>query len=134
MDGKKSADRLTESQKKGRGGEDFAAGVLQGLGYQILARNYHSRCGEVDIVARKDGYICFVEVKARRQGGMVEGAQAVTRSKQKKIIATALRYLQQNPLELQPRFDIFSIVTGRAGAVLDYDYLIGAFDSEAYGG
>lgn len=116
---------------KGRAGEEFAARTLEKLGYRILARNVHSPYGEIDLVAQRDDVICFVEVKTRREGAMVSGAQAVGKVKQIRIIKTALVYLQEHPSGLQPRFDVFSVVT-RGGKAAGYDYITGAFDSEAY--
>lgn len=112
-------------------GEDYAAGVLEDLGYEILARNFHSRFGEVDIIAQKGGIIAFIEVKTRKTGSMVPGIEAVTRSKQRKIIATAICYMRACRCNLQPRFDVFSVVTN-GGAAVSHDYIEGAFDSMAY--
>ena len=58
---------------------------------------------------RCDEYICFVEVKARSSKSISEPREAVTYSKQKKIIQTALQYLSVNETELQPRFDVVEI-------------------------
>lgn len=115
----------------GRMGEDYAAAVLADMGYEILARGYHSRFGEVDVIACKDDAICFVEVKTRKRGSMVGGFEAVTRSKQRKIIATALLYMQQHQISLQPRFDVMHVVVEN-GAAAAHEYLTGAFDGEAY--
>lgn len=99
----------------GREGEDFAAESLVRDGYVILARNWHSRFGEIDIVAQKGGIIAFVEVKTRAERAMVSPAESVTRSKMTKIIRTALCYLEENPADLQPRFDVFCIETAATG-------------------
>lgn len=122
------------SKERGKRGEDYARALLVRMGYQILAANVHSAYGEVDLIARNDKYICFVEVKARKRNSMVSGQAAVTLSKQRKIIATALLYLQQNPCELQPRFDVVSILLDEGGEPVSHDYLEGAFDGEAYQG
>lgn len=122
------------SAERGRAGEEYAAGVLAGMGYRILGRNVRSRYGEVDIVAEKGGVLCFVEVKTRRRGAQVSGAAAVGTAKQRKILKTALTYLQENPgNDRQPRFDLFVVETDGRGAVLGHDHLEGAFDGEAYG-
>lgn len=120
---------------KGSAGEQFAADTLAKMGYNIIARNFHSRYGEIDIIASKDDIICFVEVKTRRLNPMVSGALAVGKTKQSKIIKTALMYLQENTsIQLQPRFDVFSIEY--SGSMTDkqlsYDYIEGAFYSESY--
>jgi len=121
-----------KSNPRGKYGENFAAETLKTLGYVILERNYSSRYGEIDIIATLEDTICFVEVKARRRDAQVSGSAAVTRQKQKRIIATALMYLQRNPSGLQPRFDVFSIVTRDDRQAESYDFLTGAFDSAAY--
>jgi putative endonuclease len=117
----------------GRRGEDFAADILARHGYRVVARNVHSRYGEIDLIAVNDEVICFVEVKTRRRGNAASGTDAVGRSKQRKIIMTALYYMQRHPeYDLQPRFDILQAETDGKGNVSGYDYIMGAFDSEAY--
>jgi len=99
------------AQNTGRSGEDYAAEWLTKHGYHIIARNYHSRFGEIDIIAEDSQYIIFVEVKTREDGAMVSPAEAVTRSKQKKILLTAQLYLQKSQPPLQPRFDLAAVTT-----------------------
>lgn len=126
---------MSSSASSGAAGESYAAAVLEKDGYSILARNVHSRFGEVDIVARKKDVLCFVEVKTRRQNPLVSGAEAVSAAKQQKILRTAVLYMQQHPeLDLQPRFDVFTIETGRDGHILAHEHLEGAFDGGAYQG
>lgn len=117
---------------RGKRGEDYAAHVLREQGYEILARNASCRMGEVDIVAARDGVIAFIEVKTRRRGSMVSGVSAVTRAKQRRIIAAAMWYLHTRPCALQPRFDIFCVETGSDGEPCGYENFLGAFDCEAY--
>lgn len=94
----------------GRAGEDAAAALLQKKGYEIVCRNYHSRFGEIDIIARNAEFLVFAEVKTRDENYQVSPLEAVTKGKQNKIIKTALLYLQKNPASLQPRFDVIGIV------------------------
>ncbi len=115
----------------GRAGEDFAVKSLLALGFKIAERNFSCRFGEVDVIATRAGIVAFVEVKTRRPDGMVSGIEAVTPAKQRRIIATAIYYMKLTGCELQPRFDIFSVVA-KDGKVLSHDYLEGAFDSEEY--
>ena len=56
---------------KGLAGEVLAARFLREKGYTILSSNYHSRFGEIDIIANDGPYIVFVEVKARSEGSMI---------------------------------------------------------------
>ena len=71
-----------ESRRRGRWGEELAARYLEGKGYRITARRWRCRFGELDLVAERGGFLCFVEVKLRRSaryrvGGGVRGpAQA----------------------------------------------------------
>lgn len=94
----------------GKVGEDLACGELTRRGYAILARRYRTRFGEIDIVARHDSVLVFVEVKARRSrryGGAVE---AVTSWKRRRLAAIALDYLARaNRLDAPCRFDIVAI-------------------------
>ena len=97
--------------KNGILGEQYAAEHLQKSGYRILDTNFSCRFGEIDIIAEKDGYIAFVEVKTRASNSFYSPAEAVTASKQRKIIITAQHYLLQSQSKLQPRFDVFEVVT-----------------------
>lgn len=69
----------------GQAGEDLAAAVLKTRGYEIIARNYITKAGEIDIIAFKDGVLVFCEVKTRIAGITGDGREAVDLRKQKKI-------------------------------------------------
>ena len=92
-------------------GERYAAEQLRKNGYRIVDANFRCRFGEIDIIAEKDGYIAFVEVKTRASNSFYSPAEAVTAAKQRKIITTANHYLLQSQSKLQPRFDVFEVVT-----------------------
>ncbi len=110
----------------GRAGEDYASEWLKEHGYRILERNYHSRFGEIDIIAEDSQYIVFVEVKTRKEGSMVSPVEAVTKSKQKKLILTAQMFLMKRPSALQPRFDIAAVTTLH-GELMGLQYFTNAF-------
>jgi TIGR00252 family protein len=99
------------NNSSGKTGEDHAARLLEQKGYRIVARNYHCRFGEIDLIAENRDYIVFAEVKTRDEHYYVSPLEAVTAGKQKKIIKTALSYLQSHETGLQPRFDVIGIVT-----------------------
>lgn len=107
-------------------GEDYAAQWLQRHGFSIVARNYHSRYGEIDIIAEDGQYILFVEVKTRRDGSMVSPAEALTKKKQDKLLLTAQDYLMKSPSALQPRFDLAAVTTLN-GQPLGLQYISNAF-------
>lgn len=114
------------SKTLGQRGEDYVANWLERHNYHIIARNYHSRFGEIDIIAKNAQYIIFVEVKTREQGGMVSPLEAVTKTKQSKLLITAQQYLAENPGSLQPRFDI-AAVTSLHGKLYGLKYYPNAF-------
>ncbi len=96
-------------QSIGLWGEDRAAEHLESKGYEIVARRYRVREGEIDLVAVYRGYLCFVEVKLRKDESMGQAREYVTRSKQRKVRTAAQRYLLQYPTGLQPRFDVVEV-------------------------
>ncbi len=110
----------------GKIAEDFTSDYLVKHGYEIVARNYHSRFGEIDIIAKDKDFIVFVEVKARKKNGLTNPLEAVTKSKQVKIIKTAQLFLLQNFFDLQPRFDVAAVHTVDK-QVESIDYIRSAF-------
>ena len=95
----------------GKLGELETARYLRKKGYKIVAANYHSRFGEIDVIAENGKYICFVEVKTRADGQLFRPADSVTASKRSKLISTAQVFLADYPTSLQPRFDIAEVIT-----------------------
>lgn len=110
----------------GKLGEEHIAKWLEQHGYQILERNYHSRFGEIDIIAQQGPYIAFVEVKTRATNSQVSPFEAITPQKQRKILATAKIYLNQNPTSLQPRFDAAAVYL-QGDQIVGETYLENAF-------
>ena len=111
----------------GKIGEDYATHYLEDKGFQITARNYHSRFGEIDIIAENKEFIVFAEVKTRNKNYEVGPLEAVSVGKQKKIGKTALLYLQSNPSDLQPRFDVIGITTDTGCKILSIEHIENAF-------
>lgn len=95
----------------GREGEARAARYLRRDGYEILGLNYSCRMGEIDVIAKKDGYLAFVEVKLRKDASFAEAREFVTATKQNRIRKAAMQWLMANETELQPRFDVIEIYT-----------------------
>lgn len=90
----------------GKAGEDKAADYLAAHGYKILKRNYKTRLGEIDIIARDKETICFVEVKSRTTERFGLPQEAISKSKQKQIAKAALMFLKENDLlDSFTRFD-----------------------------
>lgn len=102
-------EREGDNQQKGRLGEDAVCELLIKRGHEILARNFHKRCGEIDIISRCGGFVVFTEVKARKRGSLVSGLEAVDFHKQAKIVRTADLWLSEHDTGLQPRYDIAEV-------------------------
>ncbi len=85
------------TKKTGDDAERIAERFLAGHGFELVARNYRCRFGEIDLIMQQGETLVFVEVKLRKtKSGKVDfgGALAsITASKQAKIIATAQHYL-----------------------------------------
>jgi putative endonuclease len=83
----------------GAWGENIAAGYLQKRGYRVLARNVRTPYGEIDIVAEKDGFTVFVEVKARTSSSLGPPEISVTPRKREHMRSAAEHYAQQNEID-----------------------------------
>ena len=94
----------------GTRGESLAVKALKKKGYKILEKNYRSKLGEIDVIARDGGVLAFVEVKARRTDRFGDPKLAVTPQKQRKISMVALEYLKKTgQIEKEARFDVVAI-------------------------
>lgn len=94
----------------GKQGESLAARFLFRKGYKITARNFRVFTGEIDIVAKKESTIVFVEVKTRKSSSFGPPYLAITDKKKRKLIQCALCYLKmKNILGVPWRIDILSI-------------------------
>jgi putative endonuclease len=98
----------------GAGGEDRAAEWYSGHGYEVLARNWRTSGGELDLVARRERTLVFCEVKTRSDVAFGEPFEAVTRAKQLRLRRLAAEWLRTcaPPGRFDIRFDVVS-VTGR---------------------
>ena len=92
--------------------EKIACWFLKQQGYEILEQNFYTRVGEIDIIARDEHTLVFVEVKYRKDDKKGYPAQAVDIRKQAKIRKSAMYYLKKNQLSFeQPiRFDVVEIL------------------------
>lgn len=113
---------------KGSAYEEEAASFFIGKKYTVLARNYRTRTGEIDLIVRDpdDGCIVFVEVKYRKSARKGEPFEAVTREKQRRIYRTAQWYIRENhcPQDGKYRFDVLSILNGE---ILHFRNAFGGF-------
>lgn len=98
-----------EARARGQWGEALVVEDLRQKGWTIAATNFRCRMGELDIVAEKGRYLAFVEVKLRKNAQFGAACEAVTASKQRKLLAAAQYYLMCHPTKLQPRFDVAEV-------------------------
>ena len=119
---------MSNRKNLGQLGEDCAAKFLEDKGYLIVARNFRIRSAEIDIIAQIDNVIVFVEVKARSNIRHGLPSEAVTLSKQKKIIEAAGVFLQdENFSECACRFDVVEVYL-RGEHVEEINHIENAFE------
>jgi len=97
--------------KSGKKYEDLAESYLIKQGYKIIERNYKTKTGEIDIIAKDGDVIVFIEVKARKSSSY-DPSETVINSKRIKIIKTSLIYLKSKYINIQNlnfRYDVISI-------------------------
>lgn len=83
-------------------------------GYNIIARNYRTRLGEVDVIAYDGDTLCFIEVKARSSERFGLPQEALSKRKERQISKAALIFLKEKRLFNQKaRFDVVSLISSR---------------------
>lgn len=111
----------------GRQGEEETCRYVQNTGMAVLERNYFTRTGEIDIIARDGETIVFIEVKTRRGTRYGSAAEAVTPAKIKKILRAAQAYIQaENLHDSNFRFDVAEVY-GQGGR-FEINYIKHAFE------
>jgi putative endonuclease len=121
---------MASTLQLGRDGERFAVSCLREAGYTIIARNYRCRYGELDIVARHQGSVVFVEVKTR--SGETYGApeEAVSPAKKRRLVRLAHAFCAARGMQTLPaRFDVVS-VRYRKGVGMRADIIVNAFGDD----
>jgi len=99
-----------ERKNTGKLAEDFATEYLKELGYEIIARNYQVSHLEIDIIARKDKYLVFVEVRSKSGSGYGSPEESMSASKRKQVRKAAEGYMNDNKhLNLQVRLDFIGV-------------------------
>ncbi len=118
---------LFKTKTVGNLGERDAVKFLKKNRYKILEKNYTTKFGEIDIIAEKDGCICFVEVKTRSSEKFGEPRDAVNYNKQKKIISVA-NYYMLGKEECSIRFDVIEVRFSKEyNKVMEIEHIENAF-------
>ena len=102
---------LARPRTSGNDAEQIARRFLEQSGCHLLAANYRTRQGEIDLVMREGQRLLFVEVRARRHDMFGGALASVTFRKQQKIIASARAFLHHHPhfQDLDCRFDVVTL-------------------------
>lgn len=109
----------TSRRRQGDEAEELAAQILSQRGYQILQRNYTCRGGELDIIAEKEGVLCFVEVRSLSSTRFGLPQDTIRYPKQQRMITAAKHYLQALHHTPPCRFDVVAIYPTPSGTQLD---------------
>ena len=101
--------------------EEAVAAYLKNDGYDIVARNYLTKVGEVDIIARKGECLCFVEVRSRSNTAMGSPALTVDARKQRQVVRAAMYFLAEKAItNMVARFDVAAVTFGSLGPEIEY--------------
>ena len=104
---------MTQSARdRGLDAELACCRYLQQQGLKLLAKNYHGRRGELDLIMRDRNTVVFVEVRYRKNAAFGGALESITSSKQQKLRITAEQYLQQETDLTNGRFDVVAM-TGK---------------------
>lgn len=104
-----------ENRNKGARGEEIASEHLTGKGYEIIERNFQTKFGEIDIIAKKDGVLVFVEVKLKVGERFGSPEEMVGKGKINKVKRMSVIYLKGK--EVRCRMDVVAVVLDSEGRV-----------------
>ncbi|WP_029144316.1 YraN family protein [Microbacterium luticocti] len=102
---------MAAKDELGRAGEQRAAAYLSARGFAVLDRNWRAPGGELDVVARRDGTVVFVEVKTRRSDGFGDPLEAVDARKRARLWRLAQAWCAAHPEQARAmrRLDVIGI-------------------------
>lgn len=119
---------MINNKELGNLGEDIAYKHLKGNGYTILQRNFRSKLGEIDIVAKDGRYVAFVEVKTRKVIHFGYPREAVDYNKQNRIKNIAMLFLSKNKIrDTSIRFDVVEIILDSKNNIKSLSLIKNAF-------
>ena len=116
------------NRRLGQWGEEQARRRLESCGYAIVASNFRSRAGEIDIVARQGELLVFVEVKTRRGDAFGRGEESISPARAERLAAVAEEYLQSHlpdgyHSDTQWRIDLICLNMDRRGKLLSVSHI-----------
>ncbi|MEO8475233.1 MAG: YraN family protein [Chryseolinea sp.] len=112
---------MSENIKTGKRGEDLAADFLTYKGFEILRRNYKFRRAEIDIIARKEDWVIFVEVKTRSYSYYGYPEEFVDSAQAGRIFQAAEEFIYSTSWRGHIRFDIISVLLGENPEIVHFE-------------
>ena len=105
---------------QGDAAEERACRHLEGAGFTIAGKNYRTRGGEIDIVARKGKLLVFVEVRSRGDADFGTPEEPAPPARRRRVVAAARQFLSKGPPSSwrEARFDVIAVEGSDAAAVL----------------
>ena len=119
----KNSEAATPKQIQGNAQEARACEFLKSEGLSLITQNFSCRMGEIDLIMQDKNSLVFVEVRYRANKQFGGAVASVTKSKQRKIIRTALFYQQRYAPKSNMRFDVIGIENGN-----EIQWIPSAFD------
>jgi putative endonuclease len=112
---------VSNTTETGQHGERLAANFLESKGFEIVERNY--RCGraEVDLIARKENWLLFIEVKTRTSTQYGHPEEFVDSGKMSRLYFAAEQYIYRTNWQGHVRFDIVSVKLGREAVITHFE-------------
>ena len=110
------------TRAKGSVGEAIATNYLRHHGFEVVAKNFANKMGEIDIIALRENTFHFVEVKYRQNENFGRGLESVNYAKQKTIHRVAMAFLQSKGLwgEVDLSFDVIDILGTPTNHTIEY--------------
>jgi len=113
-------------QELGKKGEELAEEYLRSKGYEIIEKNYRRYRGEIDLIAKDEDYLIFVEVKTTRSNNFGPPIYRVDQKKKRQLGKIAMAYYQEHDLfDQDSRFDVVTVTFSREKP--EINHIINAF-------
>ena len=125
---------MTASRRAlGSWGERQARLYLEAKGYTLLAANFRTRNGEIDLVTRQGSELVFIEVKTRRGGAFGGPEESISPSRAERLALVAEEYMQSSGCgsydsESEWRIDLVCLNLDRGGKLLSIDHIPNAVE------
>jgi putative endonuclease len=111
---------MAEHIEKGKKSEEDAAEWLSSKGYEIICKNFRFDKKEIDIIARKDDILVFVEVKTKSFWSDENPGDIVSLRKQKFLLRAAEAYMMYHGIDIETRFDVIFVVYKNEEQIIEH--------------